>query len=175
MRRTSQPGLSLIEACVTLAVASIVVATAAPSVRRTVDSIRLNGAATQLASDLQFARSLAIGRDERVRFTLRSAAGGSCYVVHTGNAADCRCGDDGTALCTPNVRVFKSAWFPSAERVAVRGNVVSMLFDPVFGTVSPTGTLSVIGPPGEVRHTVNLMGRVRSCSTAAGLGGYRPC
>jgi type IV fimbrial biogenesis protein FimT len=60
--------------------------------------------------------------------------------------------------------------------VAVHANVASVLFDPLHGTSTPTGTLRLVGSGGrEVQHVVNVMGRVRSCSPLGAVPGYRPC
>jgi type IV fimbrial biogenesis protein FimT len=51
-----------------------------------------------------------------------------------------------------------------------------VLFDPMHGTSTPTGTVRVVGAGGhEVRHVINVMGRVRTCSPAPALPGYRAC
>lgn len=51
-----------------------------------------------------------------------------------------------------------------------------MLFDGTRGTVSPTGTVRVIGSDGRALHkVVNVMGRVRTCSPQRSISGYRPC
>ena len=58
----------------------------------------------------------------------------------------------------------------------VQANVASILFDPVHGTSTPAGTVRVIGSTGrELRHVVNVMGRVRTCSPQGGVSGYRAC
>ena len=54
-----QRGLTLIEACATLAIASILVGTAAPSFIETNTKLVLDGSAGELATDLYLARSAA--------------------------------------------------------------------------------------------------------------------
>ena len=172
----SQRGITLIEACVTLAVATIVATGAAPSMRQLLDARRFDGAASQLASDLQFTRISAVARNQRVRFSLQADANGSCYVIHTGSADACRCGESGPAVCSSGASEIKTIRLPASDRVFVQANVASILFDPMHGTSTPTGTLRVIGGNGrELRHIVNVMGRVRSCSPQGNVGGYRAC
>jgi type IV fimbrial biogenesis protein FimT len=65
---------------------------------------------------------------------------------------------------------------PASDRVLVQANVASILFDPMHGTSTPTGTVRVIGSNGrELRHVVNVMGRVRTCSPQGNVAGYRAC
>jgi type IV fimbrial biogenesis protein FimT len=46
----------------------------------------------------------------------------------------------------------------------------------VHGTSTPTGTVRVIGANGrELRHVVNVMGRVRTCSPQGNVAAYRAC
>lgn len=178
MRSPARPqrGVTLTEACIVMAVTSILASTAAPSMQTALDNRRLDGAATQLATDIQFVRSTAVARNVPVRLSVQAVPDGSCWVVHTGNAADCRCGAAGPAACGGGAQQIKTVRLGSADRVAVGGNVGSLLFDPLHGTASPTGTLRLTGADGRaVHHVVNVMGRVRSCSPQAAVPGYRAC
>ena len=171
-----QRGVTLVEACATLAVATIVATSAAPSMQQLLDARRFDGTASQLASDLQFTRVSALARNQRVRFSLPTNAAGSCYVIHTGGADACRCGDGGPAVCSGGANEIRTVRMPATDRVFVQANVASILFDPVHGTSTPTGTLRVIGTNGrELRHVVNVMGRVRTCAPQGQVGGYRAC
>ena len=171
-----QRGITLVESCVTLAVAAIVAAGAAPSMEQLLDARRLDGAASQLLSDLQFTRISAMARNQRIRFSLQADATGSCYVIHTGSADACRCGASGQVACSPGASEIRTVRLPAADRVLVQANVASILFDPVHGTSTPAGTFRVISANGrELRHVVNVMGRVRTCSPQGNVGGYRAC
>lgn len=173
---TGQRGVTLIEACIVLAVTVIVASTAAPSLQKLIDARRLEGAATQLASDIQFVRTEAVARNEPVRLSFHATAAGSCYVIHTGNADQCACAATGPALCSGDARQIKTATLAAADRVALQANVGSLLFDPLHGTSTPTGTLRVLGANDRaIHHVVNVMGRVRSCSPQALVPGYRAC
>jgi len=173
----SQQGITLIEACITLTVATVVAVGAAPNMQQLLEARRFDGIANQLASDLQFTRISAVARNEKVRFTLQTDADGSCYVIHTGNAGACPCGAaSGQAVCGSGAREIRTVRLPAFDRVLVQANVASILFDPVHGTSTPAGTVRVIGSNGrELRHIVNVMGRVRTCSTQGNVGGYRTC
>lgn len=171
-----QRGITLIETCTTLAIAAVLASVAAPSVQTLVDTRRLDGAATELATDIQFTRTAAVARNEPLRLSLKSIAGGSCYVIHSGNANQCSCGDSGAATCTGGARPLKTVRLLHADHLSLQGNVASVLFDPLHGTSTPTGTLRVVGMNDRaVHHTINVMGRVRSCSPDRRVPGYRPC
>jgi type IV fimbrial biogenesis protein FimT len=172
-----QRGITLIEACVTLAVVATVAASAAPGMRSLIDARRLDGTAGQVGHDLQFARGMSIARNQRVRFSMQSTTDGSCYVVHTGNADQCECGrGDGPAVCHGDAHELRTVRLTGADRVALRSNVASILFDPLHGTSTPTGTLRLVAADGrEVRQIVNVMGRVRACSPQGSVPGYRAC
>jgi type IV fimbrial biogenesis protein FimT len=177
-----QRGLTLIEACVVLAVTVVVAGSAVPGLQHQIDTRRLDGAATRLATDLQFVRTLAVARNEPVRIGFETGPAGACYVIHTGPAGACPCGAASTATpaastaCTGDAEALKTVQLPAAERVAMASNVRSVLFDPVHGTSTPSGTVRLTGPRERaVHHVVNVMGRVRSCSPKSGVPGYRAC
>jgi type IV fimbrial biogenesis protein FimT len=84
-------GITLVEAMVTLAITSIVAGAAMPSFQGLVARQRLEGVATQLATDLQYVRTEAVARNEPLRIPFWSDEGGSCYAIHTGSHAQCSC------------------------------------------------------------------------------------
>lgn len=172
--RTAQRGLTLIECCVTLAIASVLVGTAVPSFDSQLQSRWLDGTAAELAVDLHYVRSEAVARNEGVRIGFQTVAGGHCTVIHTGAAGACTCDSGGAAQCTNGATPLKTVFHPADRGVAVRANVTSMRFDPTNGTVTPAGTVRVTAADGRaVHHVVNIMGRVRSCSPGGAAKGYR--
>jgi len=173
--RPSEHGFSLLEAAVVVAIVAIVGASALPSFSALIDARRLDSAATRLAADLQLARSEAIARNRPLRLSVATGADATCWVVHSGGATDCSCSATGVA-CANGALAIQSVALPSAERVAVAGNVASIVFDPLHGTSTPTATLSLSDVRGRaVRHVVNVLGRVRSCSPAGTVAGYPVC
>ena len=168
-------GFSLIEAAVVVAVAAVVATTAIPSLVDFIDDRRLDAVATALAADLQFVRTEAVARNQPVRISFHAAPAGTCWVVHTGAAAQCRCDGAPPAVCAGDAREIKTVVLGTADRVSVQANVASIAFDPMHGTSTPTGTLRLIDRRGRaVHHIVNVMGRVRSC-TPARVPGWRAC
>ncbi len=173
---SAQRGVTLIEAGIVLAVIAIAAGAAAPGMRDLIDARRLDGAATQLATDIQFIRTEAVARNEALRLSFHATSAGSCYVVHTGNADQCSCVAAGPAQCSGAAREVKTVTIAAAERVTLQANAASVLFDPLHGTSTPTGTLRLTGAGGRaIHHVINVMGRVRSCSPQAAVPGYRAC
>jgi type IV fimbrial biogenesis protein FimT len=171
-----QCGVTLIEACVVLAVTAIAAATAAPNLQDLLDTRRLEGAATQLATDIQLIRTEVVARNQPLRLSLHASPAGSCYVIHSGAAELCTCDAAGPAQCHGDAHALKTVTVASADHVNLQANVGSVLFDPLHGTASPTGTLRLLGTNGRaVHHVINVMGRVRSCSPQALARGYRAC
>jgi type IV fimbrial biogenesis protein FimT len=96
--------------------------------------------------------------------------------VHDGSAGDCRCDDAGLATCSAGVEVVRSQRLPGGSHaVGLRSNVRSMAFDPTVGTVTPTASVRLNAPVGELRLVVNVMGRVRSCTPDRALPGLPAC
>ncbi len=172
----SQRGVTLVEACIVMAVLGIISASAAPGMQGLIDTRRLDGAATQLATDIHYVRSEAVARNQPVRLSIHSNPDTSCYVIHTGLSAQCGCAAAGPAVCTGGAEQIKTVVLAAAQRVSLQANVGSVLFDPLHGTSTPTGTLRVLGSQGRaVHHVINVMGRVRSCSPSNTMPGYRAC
>lgn len=166
-------GFTLTETMVTMAVAGLVMMAAIPSLHGWIGQQRLKGVASELSSDLQHARIEALLRNEAVRV---SFDGSSCYMVHTGGANHCRCDADGNGHCEDGTTPIKTVALPTQQGVTLLANVRSVLFAPEHGTASPAASLRVVGPQGRtIQHTVNLMGRVRSCSVQGPAAGYGAC
>jgi type IV fimbrial biogenesis protein FimT len=171
-----QRGFTLVEACIVLAVTAIVASTAAPGMQDLLDTRRLDGAATLLATDIHYARSEAVARNQALRLSFRASPAGSCYVIHSGAADACRCDAGAPAQCSGDAQQIKTVVIANAERVSLQPNVDSVLFDPLHGTSSPTATLRLVGTRERaIHHVINVMGRVRSCSPQGAMRGYRAC
>lgn len=169
-------GVTLVEMAIVMTVGAILASTAAPGMRGLIDTRRLEGAAAQLATDVHYGRSEAVARNQPVRLSFQAITGGSCYVIHTGLAAQCVCGPAGAAVCSGDAVHIKTVQLAQDNRVALQANAASLLFDPLHGTSTPTGTLRLTGADGRaVHHVVNVMGRVRSCSPSGAMPGYRAC
>lgn len=176
-RRASKPrGFSIVEALCTLAVLATAAGTAVPAFDSLRTQRRLDGMAAQLETDIQFARSEAVRSNRPTRLSVQSLTEGTCYVIHTGKANDCRCTDSGTTECQANAIELRTVRQLPLERVSLRSSSNSIAFDPHRGTVTPTATLRMVANDGRAVHqVVNVLGRVRSCSPQSRMLGYRAC
>jgi len=171
-----QRGLTLIECATALSVLAVVAGIVAPSFERSIERRRVEGTAAQFETDVHFARSLAVARNAPVRMSFSAPAGASCYVIHTGVAGQCDCSPKGLAVCSGGAEPLRVVRVGGELGISLQSNSRSILFDPVKGTTTPTGTVKVSGRSGSAIHqVVNIMGRVRSCSPAPVLSGYKAC
>jgi len=174
--RRAQAGITLVETTVVTSVLAILTGLAAPSFDGAIQRRHLEGAAAQLETDIHYTRMLAVARNAPLRISFESTAGGSCYVIHTGAANQCGCAADGSAVCQGDAQAERSVRFEAGGAVSLRSNARSVLLDPVKGTSTPTATMQLTARNGVAIHQVmNIMGRVRSCSPAPALSGYRRC
>lgn len=171
-----QAGVTLVDAAVTLAVSSVALGAALPNFDAMRARRHVEGAAAQLETELQYARSSAVALNRTVRVTFHDDNAGSCYVIHTGAADDCRCSATGSTSCASGVEQLRAAHFEAGGPVRVASNSRSMAYSADFGTVTPTGTIELRNRRGEsVRLVVNIMGRVRSCAVTPGIAGLPRC
>lgn len=175
--RSAQRGLTLVECCVVTGILAIVAGTAVPSFSLLAEKQHIEGIAAQFETDVHFARAAADLRSESVRLSFHPAGGATCYLVHTGDAADCSCDAAGHAQCEASAQLLRSAFVPAGERVQLSSRAGSMVFSAVRHTVSPANTVTVTGRASgrSLQQVVNIMGRVRSCSPDGTLPGHRSC
>ena len=167
---SQQRGVTMIEACITLAIAGILAGSALPSFKDSLDKRKVEGISSEVGTDLRYARSEAVARNTGVRVSFHQG----CYVVHTGSRDDCQCDGQGPAICSGDAVALKTV--SASSGVQVVANVSSLRFDPINGTTSPTGTVCTAPASGRsVHHVVSLMGRVRTCSPVAAGAPCAPC
>jgi type IV fimbrial biogenesis protein FimT len=171
-----QRGFTLAESCLVCAVLAIVAGMALPSFQGSVERHTVLGSAAQFETDVQFARATAEAGSLGVLISFHDQPAGSCYVVHTGAAGDCRCDAAGHPVCDGEAEALRTVFLPAEDRVRLQSNVEAMRFDGHRHTISPTGsvTLSAAGG-GTLRQIVNIMGRTRSCSPDKTMPGYQAC
>jgi type IV fimbrial biogenesis protein FimT len=161
---------------VCVAVLAVLATVAVPSMQGVLARRQLEGLSAQFVADLQFARSAAVARAETLRLRVQQLDTGSCYLVHTGPANACTCTPEPAVACSGTAWVLRAVHLSAADRLGVRANVGSMLIDPRQGTVSPTGSIDITASDGtSLRHVVNILGRVRLCTTGAKVGDVAAC
>lgn len=171
-----QQGVTLIESLIVTIVTAITAGIAVPSFEQARERRHLEGTAAQVRNDLQYARGLAVARNETLRLSFVNTAQSSCYVIHAGAATTCECAADGRAVCTGNPEILRVVRLGADMPVKLQSNAKSIAFDAVKGTITPTATVQTLASNGRAIHQIiNLMGRVRTCSPAPTLPGFKPC
>jgi type IV fimbrial biogenesis protein FimT len=166
MPNSSQRGFTLIELMVVVALVAIILALAAPSFTGTLARKRMEGVASELATDIQYARSEAAQRNAPVRVIV----GANCYAVHvvgSTNASSCAAlGTDAVNLKTAQVTGGTSLAFvsnnakPYLEFDPVRG----MAIDSSDADSSGYVTVTNIAGNWQIQAKVSKQGRVKLCS-----------
>jgi type IV fimbrial biogenesis protein FimT len=174
---SQQRGVTLIEACAVMAIAAILAGTALPAFDGITKKQVIDGSSTSVLTAVQFARSAAVAQNAGVRLAIKPRAdGGSCLLVHTGQAGVCSCSTDNVPQCTGEATPLAVYQFPVQSAVKISANVASMRFDPINGTTTPTGTIAATLPDGRaIHHVVNIMGRAKTCSPGGAVAGHKPC
>jgi type IV fimbrial biogenesis protein FimT len=80
------------------------------------------------------------------------------------------------AICSNGAMLLKSSFHPLAAGASISVNVSSMRFDASNGTGTPTGSVTIATAKGQsLRHVVNVMGRLRTCSPDGSAKNVKPC
>lgn len=168
-------GLTLVEMAAVLCICSVLLGSWAPELTRLRSRTQLESVAASLRTDLQLARSSATALGQPVQFSAHADDRGSCYVVHAGPPDGCTCRAAEAPRCASGSQLLRSASLSAAQPVQLALNARSMRFDPVLGTVTPTGTFDLRSADGLRLHVVvNVMGRVRQCRADGSASAYAP-
>ena len=175
----SEVGVSLLEALIALALGTLIASASAGSLLQWMQQWRLQHASQQLGVDLRSLRETAVWQGQPLRFSTQTLPNGSCYLIHSGPIGACTCvienGQTRTS-CNAEGRAMRAAGWPQQSGFSLSGNVRTLSVDPMQGTVTPAGTLTLQGPSGSsVSHVVSMMGRVRSCVASGQLFGQSKC
>ncbi len=179
-RHTVQ-GLTLVELLVVMALTALVLHSATLSFSGWLQRQHLLGVSAQFNADLQWLRSAAVTRHRILRMSFQDTPAGTCYVLHSGEVDACRCTADVRAepavQCADGTELLRAALVPASRRIRLQANVTSLRVDPRHGTFTPTGSIDVSALDGSsaLRHIVNILGRVRTCTPGPRFPGYGAC
>jgi prepilin-type N-terminal cleavage/methylation domain-containing protein len=142
MGKKSPAGLTLMELIIVLAVLAILVGIASPLIAQFSSGFKLRGAAREVATDLQFARLLAVKENKNSR------------VVFSANSYEVRVGPIGSETVTKS-RSFGVDY----PQITLSGSAVA--FNSRGIVTSGSGTITVSHPMGTKNITVSSTGRVQ--------------
>jgi type IV fimbrial biogenesis protein FimT len=169
MMRTQESarGFTMIELMVVAALIAVILALAVPSFTGILARKRLEGVASELATDIQYARSEAAQRNVVVGIVF----GTTCYVIYViGDTAATGCaaiGNVATALKTVQISGGTSLTFvPPAPRAFIAFDPVRGMAADTSGATDLSGYVDLINSAGnwQIRAIVTRVGRVKLCS-----------
>jgi type IV fimbrial biogenesis protein FimT len=167
-----QVGFTLIELVVVIAIAAILLVVVVPSFSTFFAGKRVEGVATELGTDLQFARSEAVSRKTPVRMTF---IGDRCYVIHREALAVSTCiSTDPDGLN----QVLKSVALDASSTASFVSVPAFIAFEPVRGTATTAGAITVGSSVGnaQLQASVSAVGRMQLCvPTGYSVPGYKSC
>lgn len=146
-------GFTLVELLVAMALAAVLLAVSVPSFSMLLAKMRVEGAANNLSTDLQLARSEALQR--RANVSLATSSDGTSYTLTSGT----------TTLKTVSL----------GSGLSFTGSV-TITFEPLRGLAN-AGTINTISSlsSGQLRIATDVMGRVQFCSPDGLFKGYPSC
>lgn len=153
--RRAQGGFTIIELMTVLVIAGILAVLAIPAFSEQLARRRLEGVATDMTADLQYARTQAVSTRGDIRFRTTST---TTYVID--NAA-------GTTT-------HKTVTLPAGITVT---NGITVTYDQLRGAVAAASSLALASAQtsATMQVDVNVMGRVSLCSPSGSLRGYTTC
>lgn len=158
MPRSNRSGFTLIELMITIAVLAVLAAIALPSFKSTIERRQVIGAAENLQTDLQYARSEAIKQNKNIFFQFDTDAW--CYGIDD-TSSDCDCSAS-PADCTVSGRLNVTS-SDNYKDVVFQANNFSndfIVINPRQGMVSDDGQfIFTIGEQSK-SVSVNLVGRI---------------
>jgi type IV fimbrial biogenesis protein FimT len=166
--RLGTRGFTIIELMVVVALVAVILAVAAPSFTSTLARKRMEGVASELATDIQYARSEAAQRNAAVGVVF----GPACYTVYvlgSTNATSCTAlGTGATSLKAVSISGGSSlAFAPTVSGAFIAFDPLrGMAIDAGSGTSDLSGTVTVTNVAGnwQIQALVTKVGRTKLCS-----------
>lgn len=156
MRRLHSRGFTAIELMVVVAIIAVLLSVVVPSFQEQLARRKLEGAATELNTDIQFARAQAVSNNDPAN-PVRLATTASGYTVSNG------------------ITTYKAvALDPTLTLTNVTG--LPLTYDPMRGLANAiTLDLSSSRTAVQMGVRTNAMGRVSLCTPGGGFKGYKSC
>ncbi len=178
-------GLTLVELLVALAVVGVLVALVAPSFKHLVASQRLKGVNAQMVTDLNFARSEAVRLNQWAFVQFETTDALTCYTVYSKTSmvsAPCKC-SKGAGLACPaggGTNEIKTVSLPTSTGMSLSAvnnlGAAETVYNerglPNFESFTVDVTAAGVG---QLRTSVNVVGRITVCSPDQKLSGVPPC
>jgi type IV fimbrial biogenesis protein FimT len=182
-------GFTLVELVVTLAIAAILMALAVPSMREYIARKRVEGVASELATDLRAMRNapLESGLEPTVQVRFGTTPTHTCYVVYVllvpqnAMGADTRCDCTARPICPVNLadagQAIKLVELPLSRGVEISAIPTSLAMRhggmPIGGATLTATVRSELG--GAVRVSTNALGRASTCSVSGSNSTFAAC
>ena len=132
---------------------------------------RLHRAAWDTQQVWRQARDMARRSPHHLRLDLLTSPT-SCWVLHTGRRGDCDCS---ASACAGGAERWLAVPLHT-QGLRLDSHSTGWQWDRWQGTVTPTASVTWSLPDGRaVQHSLNLMGRVRSCAPQGLVAGYPAC
>lgn len=186
----SARGLTLIELMVVISVIGVLLLVAAPSFRDLIEMQRLRGVNAELQNDIQYARTEATQRNERVGMLFGTSGTGDsridCYTIFRVSAFLCDCSRPPGAVCANELRTVKIPTSRGVQLSRGPGMWSAFTLDPVSGglvadlledgTTLTQYRVDVNGVRrGQLRTLINSTGRPQVCSPDGSVSGVPAC
>lgn len=184
MNRFARQGFTLIELMVTVSVLGVLLAVAAPAFSDLMNKRRVAAAAAELASDLAYARSESVLRNEKTIVRFNSNRNMTCYTVAIwAFLGNCDCTSGAGSACRRLFKEMKTTQLqlPTGVSLAVddqiRDSFNTVSFDPPLSRSMPgPASVRVIGNRGyQLEVQISAIGRVVTCSPDGSFGGVPKC
>lgn len=186
-----QLGFTLIELMVTISIIGILAMVVAPSFRQMILMQRLRSINAQMVTDINFARSEAVSRQQWLGVQFGADATQTCYVLFTGASGDCDCTRGAGAACTAgrgSVEI-KTVQVPRDMGVTLTvpgGFNAFFEFNPVSGNLAYRVINSIARPQpvrinaetvlrGKLHTNVSIPGRSSVCTPDSSVVGTAAC